>query len=285
MTGDLCTLADVKTWLDIGGRAVTGITKANPAVVTSAAHNFKTGMTVGFSDVASMVQINGLTGRIAVIDPNNFSVAIDSRAFSAYTSGGFVGPDDALLQKLITAASEFIRQECAREFDSAERTGYYSGDGGKGQRLITINSPITAVKTLTIDGVTIPAASGFGSAGYSFVPNGFYISLTGHQFTQGVDNIVLVYTAGYTIIPYDLAEACWQLAGYRFAGKSRIGHVSKSLGGETVSFEISDVPKNVRQVIERYSRPMPVNGTDVRVTPYEEPPVYRYPEGADPEDM
>ena len=255
---DLCTLDDVKGWLDLGGRAITGITKAAAAVVTVTAHNLKTGMQVGFSDVLGMTQINGLTGKVTVIDANSFSVPINSTGFTAYTSGGFVGPDDVLLARLITAASEFISQQCSRDFVSDERTEYYSGEGGRGLVLVTRNSPVTEVKSLVIDGVAIPASTGFGATGYKIVAGGYYISLTGYRFTKGIDNIVLTYTAGYTTIPFDLADACVQLVGYRYSGKSRIGHVSKSLAGETVTFQTADVPPAVKTVINRYSRPMPV---------------------------
>lgn len=70
-------------------RTITGITKANPAVVTSANHAFLTGQTVTISGVAGMTQINGLSATVNVLTANTFQlVGVNSSGFSAYTSGG-----------------------------------------------------------------------------------------------------------------------------------------------------------------------------------------------------
>ena len=68
--------------------AITGISKASSAVVTLGAHTYVTGMSVGFKGVLGMTQINGLRGLITSYDATTITVAINTSAFSVYTSGG-----------------------------------------------------------------------------------------------------------------------------------------------------------------------------------------------------
>lgn len=70
-------------------KAITGITKANPCVITVAAHGFQTGDVVTLAAIGGMVQLNGLTVPVKVLTENTFSVVdIDSTAYTTYTNGG-----------------------------------------------------------------------------------------------------------------------------------------------------------------------------------------------------
>lgn len=73
---------------------ITGITRANPAVVTVTGNNFATGDWVFITDVAGMTQIDGrffsvlnVSGAAVTLGDLNGN-NLDSTAFSAYTSGG-----------------------------------------------------------------------------------------------------------------------------------------------------------------------------------------------------
>lgn len=75
-------------------KTITGITRANPAVVTSAAHGYSNGDDVDVSGVVGMTQVNSRRFRVAGAAANTFQLndlhgnAIDSSAFTAYASGG-----------------------------------------------------------------------------------------------------------------------------------------------------------------------------------------------------
>lgn len=69
--------------------AITGISKAASAVISCAGHTFIAGESVYISGVAGMTQINGLRGLITTISAGvSITVAINSTAFSTWTSGG-----------------------------------------------------------------------------------------------------------------------------------------------------------------------------------------------------
>lgn len=69
--------------------SVTGITKANPAVVTAAAHGHSNGDLVYITGVGGMTQVNGFNYTVAGATTNTFQLAgVDSTGFTTYTSGG-----------------------------------------------------------------------------------------------------------------------------------------------------------------------------------------------------
>lgn len=73
---------------------VTAATKANPCVITSAAHGLNTGDRVTFnSDVGGMTQLNGNSYIVTRVTSDTFSLSgltttTDSSAFGTFTSGG-----------------------------------------------------------------------------------------------------------------------------------------------------------------------------------------------------
>ena len=88
-------------------RSITAITKAAAAVVTVGAHTFVAGESVHFTGVAGMTEINGLRGTITGVTATEITVAINSTAFSTYTSGGTVNTNPQ--------AGEVVKGGC--EFD------------------------------------------------------------------------------------------------------------------------------------------------------------------------
>lgn len=70
--------------------AITGISKASSAVLTVGANSFAVGESVQVSGVVGMTDINGMRGLVTARDTTTITVAINSTAFSTYTSGGVV---------------------------------------------------------------------------------------------------------------------------------------------------------------------------------------------------
>lgn len=72
---------------------ITGITKANPAVVTVPAHGYAVGDIASFDGVEGMVEINGKRGVITAVTTDTITVSIDTTAFSTFTgdTGGVAG--------------------------------------------------------------------------------------------------------------------------------------------------------------------------------------------------
>jgi len=153
-----------------GGAAVdiTGITNANPAVVSSTGHGLTTGDNVKITGVLGMTEANDIF-EVVVIDPNSYSlkdktgaVAINSTGWGTYTSGGtgqqyentFSGLDHlegetvtiqadgaTVADEVVTSGSITIDEWANRAIVGLPYTGYLrpmrieagSMDGGTGQ--------------------------------------------------------------------------------------------------------------------------------------------------------
>lgn len=76
-------------------RTITGITQANPAVVTSASHGYADGDQISISSVVGMTEVNDQIYTLLNTTTNTYELyyldntAVDSSAFTAYSSGGF----------------------------------------------------------------------------------------------------------------------------------------------------------------------------------------------------
>ena len=130
------------------GKTITGITKANPAVVSSTAHGFINGDSVVITDVVGMTEVNGSTFRVAGKNANDFQLQSEnSSAYITYASGGTarrVQEDDLVdafraadvgdyivvaggVMKIVTRnGSNDIDCEILKSFTSDTRTGNWS---------------------------------------------------------------------------------------------------------------------------------------------------------------
>ncbi len=115
---------------------------------------------------------------------------------------------------------------------------------------------MTAIFSLTIDGIAIPASSPAPlGAGYLFDDSSIY--LVGHVFRRGQQNVTVAYTAGYEATPPEIEQACIELVGLKYKERDRIGQVSKNLAGEVVAFSQKDMPASVQTLLDQYRNQVP----------------------------
>ena len=161
--------------------------------------------------------------------------------------------DDNLLQRLLTSASVFIENYLNRDLTTTSYTQTF--DGSNNAVLYLPQYPVTAVTAVTINGVTIAAAS-VTTPGFYFTPNA--VILNGYRFVKGWGNITISWTAGYGVagngIPQDLEQACIVMVQYWLGDRQRNGEVSRSMGGQTISFTQKDMPPWVATILAQYKR-------------------------------
>jgi len=163
--------------------------------------------------------------------------------------------DDALLTRLISGASQYIQSWLSRPIASADYFEVRDGTGGETLQFACF--PVTEVAAVTIDGQVVPLASSAVASGYAFSPT--QLSVRGYRFSRGLQNIAISYTAGYATVPPDLAQACIELVSLRYRERSRIGEVSRSLGGaETVAFSQKDLSDAIKTLLQQYRAVIPV---------------------------
>ncbi len=183
----------------------------------------------------------------------------DVKAWLQTGQTAFPDTDDTLLTRLITAASQFIQSWLNRQIAPADWQEVRDGTGG--QRLAFANFPVTAVLSLSIDGLEIPPAPSGGGYGSGYVFSPTELALRGYVFTRRAQNVIVTYTAGYAATPPDIAQACIELVCQRYRERTRIGEVSRALGGsETVSFSQQDMSDDVKLLLSQYRATAPVSG-------------------------
>ena len=110
-------------------KTITGLTAANPAVVTSVAHGFLVGDPVFITSVAGMTQINDRMFVISAVTANTFTLSgINSTNYTAYTSGGSA-IKNATLRWQLGEWSDTTTYPTAVGFDSSDRL--FLGGGTK----------------------------------------------------------------------------------------------------------------------------------------------------------
>lgn len=88
------------------GSAITGITQANPAVVTSVAHDFSNGDKIYITAVTGMTEVNNLSYTVSNITTDTYELqGIDSTGFTAY-----VGPSGYAHKDYVSGGQIFERE-------------------------------------------------------------------------------------------------------------------------------------------------------------------------------
>lgn len=123
------------------------------------------------------------------------------RAYAGLTTSDISDTD---LGNLVSRASSVIREYCSRDItDEGPYTEEFNGTGGV--RFIPQHWPVTAVSSVSIDGVTIPAATSATANGHTFSQG--VIALRGYRYNRGVVNCSVTYSAGEATVPAAVEHA------------------------------------------------------------------------------
>jgi hypothetical protein len=210
----------------------------------------------------------------------------DVRAWLQTGPQPYPATDDALLSRLITAASQFVQSWLNRPVLSGDWQEVRDGPGNFTDEVsfVCAVQPVTAVLLVVVDGLTIPpdptgylpnfvpAAPGNISpsfltptsslAGYVYTPSA--ISVRGYWVPRKRASVLLRYTAGFAAVPFDIAQATIELVGRKYRERTRIGERSKHLGGaetvsyETTTFSLRDMASDIQLLLQQYRMVMPI---------------------------
>jgi hypothetical protein len=206
----------------------------------------------------------------------------DVKSWLQTGQNAFPTTDDALLTRLITAASQLIQTWLNRQITSQDwietRDGLGNVLGPSDVRYQFAAFPVTAVSRVLVDGIVIPAiptpaqsataAVGAMAAqsGYLFTPT--QLVIRGYAVPRKAGCVSMQYTAGYAVPPADLSQACIELVALRYRERGRIGEVTKAIGGgQTVSYSQKDMSDSIKSLIQQYRRVAPIAGSLIPVSP------------------
>jgi hypothetical protein len=206
----------------------------------------------------------------------------DVKSWLQTGQNAFPTTDDALLTRLITAASQLIQTWLNRQITSQDwiemRDGLGNLLGPSDVRYQFAAFPVTAVSRVVVDGIVIPAiptpaqsaTAAVGTiaaqSGYLFTPT--QLVIRGYAVPRKAGCVSVQYTAGYAEPPADLSQACIELVALRYRERGRIGEVTKAIGGgQTVSYSQKDMSDSIKTLIQQYRRVAPIAGSLIPVSP------------------
>ena len=171
---------------------------------------------------------------------------------------------DAFLNAMITRMSGFIERQCNRVFGIADYTEYYDADEANGGVLNLKQGPLVSISHLYND-VTraFGADTEIDAADFVFYSPEAMVQLLEDQcFDVGFQAIKILYRAGYTTIPDDLAQGCIDLIAFKFYQRAAGGGTisSKTLADASFTYVVDkggsegkiSVPSGTLAVIQSY---------------------------------
>jgi hypothetical protein len=159
--------------------------------------------------------------------------------------------DQALIQEVIEGASQAFRSVLNR--DLFAETYEEIRDGTGTGTMLFANYPVTAVPTVEVG--ALPGTRRALVENVDFVWSRTAVKLLGGQvFPRGPATVRLAYSAGFAELPADIVDACTKVVGLRLRQLQRLGQMSKSMGNETVTFDLADFPKDVQTVLNNYAK-------------------------------
>ncbi len=184
----------------------------------------------------------------------DLTTLVNVKAYLDFADPTAPHPKDPELQRLITFATSMLvglvnlppREDSEPvQFQEDDYTERYDGPNAlwPGGRILNLrhaapNLPVTAVRSVTVNGVPIPRAVGSPPVGFTFTRFGIELA-GGYRFTPGVGHIQVRYTAGYPTgdpVLAELEQACVEIVTFIFRNKGFLGVASKTLGNETVHY-------------------------------------------------
>lgn len=156
--------------------------------------------------------------------------------------------DDDFIGTLITSVSAQIESYCDRILAEHTVTEYLDGDGKS--VIILSEYPINSITTIHDDvDRAYTSSTLIASTDYSYDDNGI-VKLDGITTSIGINNIKIIYSAGYKVLPADLAMAVKKLVAYEYLLAKAGANSMKSENSE----QLEAMKKEAYEVLDGYKK-------------------------------
>jgi hypothetical protein len=185
----------------------------------------------------------------------------DVKSYLSGQGNAIGNTDDALLNRLITAASGLLCRLMNRDAGLCPSASYTEYFDGLGQDVyFPANFPVTAISSIQVGLTVIPASSdGISAAGWVLRDDAIYL-LGSYRFTKGRQNCKVIYTGGYAntaAVPPEIAQACVELVARKYRRRKSINLISEGIAGAQTQFTQKDATDDIMQAIAQYTRRFP----------------------------
>jgi len=161
-----------------------------------------------------------------------------------------ISDNDSLVEDIINAKTQEFHTYCGvPQIKSRQYTEFYDGRGDVD--LFPYRFPIISVSSIHLDSEwEFSIESLLDSADYRIVNNRYIVFKSG--FASGLQNIKLIYTAGYASIPNDIKLACTREVVREFNRRRDLDISSISLEDGSVAFVEKGLLKSTKEVLNKY---------------------------------
>jgi hypothetical protein len=175
-------------------------------------------------------------------------------------AGIVTNAEDSEIQRLITAFSQYVVIRTGRTAlnQIVAFTKALNGTGGYELRLP--EWPITALRSVQIDGETMVLSTGYNVPGLAILGSLKYIGFVGGQygrFFKGRQNVYVDWSAGYVAVPTDLEGAVCEIVAIAVKKKAWLDMKSKSTSTQgstaTTTYRDWEIPPHEDQILDNYT--------------------------------
>jgi len=225
----LTTMANMRLYL--GLYTLTAITASETLTATATAYitfnfahadlalnylgTFYEGTTADSTISTALITVDYSAGSITFTAAITAGVTISSYKYFAWDYS-----KDMLLERNINSVSGMVSKYCNRKFIADTYTEYYKGSGR--QKLVLNQYPINTITSVAVNSAALTAGTDYVTADQTYLDQGiifknngwtWYGYLTGlvGELTAPIDNIEVVYSAGYTLEPEAPRTLPWDI--------------------------------------------------------------------------
>jgi hypothetical protein len=186
---------------------------------------------------------------------------------SSYSYYAWDYSQDKSIERMINSASSAISHYTGRKFIADTYNEFHKGSGR--QKLVLNQYPVNAITSVKVDSAALTAGTDYVTSDSTYLDQGivfkndgwtWYGYLTGlvGEPTAPLDNIEVVYSAGYTLanLPGDLVDVCLSMvaSSYNEALNGSTGLKQLTQGKLTYVFRDAEMTAQYSGTLDAYKR-------------------------------
>lgn len=159
--------------------------------------------------------------------------------------------DDALLTRILAAATDVIESYCGRTFASTANVEYYDGTGTN--TLTLRNFPIVTMTSILEGGSALTTGQDAStSPDILFYPDTGQLVRPWFIFLPYRNWYKVSYTSGFSSVPSVIVQACLDTSAIMLREKEHIGLQQKTTGTQTVTY-VRNLPRHIQDALDGYA--------------------------------
>ena len=165
---------------------------------------------------------------------------------------GLTAQDEDVIEDLITRVTTLFENYVNKKIKSREFTEYYDGHGE--YNLVTNQYPIISIDSIK-DDVNWEWGSDttVGSTDYRIHTDKTYVVLQ-TTLQNAIQNVKIVYTAGYATIPTDIVQACIEEVLRKYRHRTDFDVTAMSQENGSVTYTEKGLLTGTKAILDKYKR-------------------------------